>query len=835
MHIGNTLSIGTYFSGGGAPFYVSQAGTGVGTQADPFGPTEFETALGDGTITSGATVKFNKGDTVELGSIDVSTANLTFDAYGTGADPIITGSEDISGLTWTDGGSGLYSASLATEPKWLFLDGVASKWAQSAYISITGRPSSTVIQANSATINAMSSIIGAKVRIIENPWIMSFEYTVTAYDPGTGNITLDRTIIGAGVGKTFALMDQLQFLTGNNQWYYDNATTTIYYKSASNPSTLDLRASVHNRGFDLNAPGITINNLAFQHYQEGAIASDDGDSSGVTISNCTITDCREYGIFVVGCDDYTISGCDILRCGNGIARTGDNWSVTNNTITTIGMDLNYPFPVGTYQSRGNGVLLWGANNTISGNTISNLAYCGTLTTGFDDIIEQNEFYDFCKRFDDGAAIYTAGVGSSVTTNSGAQIRNNYIHDAGGINDVAGIYIDNYTTSYTLTSNIITGVPLAGIYCNWSTTHTALITNIVYDCPVLVEFHENTTQALYPDNEGCVMTGNIFVAKDNTQVPVELESFNSDANFSPFSNGGSCDNNRYIIPYGTIVAQTRATAGGTATTHTLSSWRTHISGDAAAESIENLYSYTTADNAGLEILVDVNFTGNESTVPVGSDYVNPDGDVISQNVIPAYYAAVSTSTVSTPERTTIFLDNFTGASGNITGHTPDTGSAWTVTTGTISLNGSGKCIASVAGEMYQDTGDSDTKIEVTGQVSSQPAGINLLMRYTDVNKYILVQLFITSPSTSSRVILYNRTGGVSTSMIQPTFTAVINTDYKLTAHLVGNRMRVYINDVQYIDYTDSDNNDIGINNPTGTKHGVRVPTVGIYDKVTIYEP
>lgn len=55
-----SIEAGLSSSQGVPGYYVSEDGNGVGTQADPFGPSEFEAALAS--IPSGSSIFFNKGD-----------------------------------------------------------------------------------------------------------------------------------------------------------------------------------------------------------------------------------------------------------------------------------------------------------------------------------------------------------------------------------------------------------------------------------------------------------------------------------------------------------------------------------------------------------------------------------------------------------------------------------------------------------------------------------------------------------------------------------------------------------------------------------------------------
>lgn len=820
-------------------YFVADDGTGDGlSQANPMSTADFITL--SASLAVGDVVHFKRGDTFELGELTLNAANLTLSAYGTGDDPVITGSTSIAGLSWSNVGN-VWSAAIGSVPKWIFKDGVASKWAQTDWFLVSSKPAADTIRVSAGTrtiINAMSSIVGAKLRVIEDVWIMSYEYEVIAYNSTNGDIQVDRALTGTVASNApFALFDQQQFLTEANEWWYDSVGGNIYYYSTVNPNTLNIRASIYDEAFNLTADNITIDKLKITNYYFAGINGGTTASNNARIQFCQIVHNKYYAVYAVDCNGYKILSNTIQFGTNGIARTGDNWLISHNTINSFGQDANYPLPIGSYQSTGNGILLWGDNNIIRSNDMTNFSYCGILMTGFDCIVERNQISDFCKLFTDGGGVYTAGVGEVSTTNSGGYIYKNHIFGGAAGTVSMGVYIDNHTTGYTIEENVIYDIPYFGVLCNWDTEETTVINNVFRNCLVSTKFRNDTTRSpLYANNVRNIVTGNVFAAGQDSQRGVEIESYNNDANFDPFSGtGGTIDNNHYLFPYNTNsnIAQARATANGTPTAYTLATWRTKTGDEANSNAIVNLYPYTTEANADDEVLLSINTTESTIVVGIGANYTDEEGTVTTSRTIPDFFAAVSVSQVDRSEL--VFQDTFTGGAGNITGHTPELGSAWTVEFGTISLDGAGRVGASVTGEMYQTLASSDVIIDATGRVTSTPFTLTILLRYTNINNWIGAQLFITTVAEDSRVILTNRVSGTSTSILQVDPGApVANTDYKVTAILVGNNIRIYVDDVLWLNYTDTLNANIGANNPTGLKHGLRVPTGVNYTLCEMYE-
>lgn len=179
------------------------------------------------------------------------------------------------------------------------------------------------------------------------------------------------------------------------------------------------------------------------------------------------------------------------------------------------------------------------------------------------------------------------------------------------------------------------------------------------------------------------------------------------------------------------------------------------------------------------------------------------------------------------------DTFDGSSGSVASHTPNIGGAWTVRSGTVTINGSGRLVASVTGNITQTTTESDVDSAVLGRITTTNNAINLIFRYTDENNYIQVQFVVNGASSS--LILFNRVAGVNnniTSVVPLATNYAINVDHRLKVLLVANRIQVWIGDTLEMDYTDSDNNDIAVNNPTGVIHGLRVTTVASIATITM---
>ena len=122
-----------------AAYYLSAssgADTNNGSQASPWKTLSRLSTAG---LQAGDTVYLRRGDIwYETLTVPASgtgdTTRITFDAYGTGARPVITAKGLIAGATtagsWTDRGSNVWSMSLTHDPRRVWLSGTEYPKAQ---------------------------------------------------------------------------------------------------------------------------------------------------------------------------------------------------------------------------------------------------------------------------------------------------------------------------------------------------------------------------------------------------------------------------------------------------------------------------------------------------------------------------------------------------------------------------------------------------------------------------------------------------------------------------------------------------------------------------------
>lgn len=156
--------------------------------------------------------------------------------------------------------------------------------------------------------------------------------------------------------------------------------------------------------------------------------------------------------------------------------------------------------------------------------------------------------------------------------------------------------------------------------------------------------------------------------------------------------------------------------------------------------------------------------------------------------------------------------------NLTAHTMNTGSGWTL--GTISSQGTARCVISAnqadfttsdgAAWAWAETNNSD--VTIIGDfltTDNFPAGSNgLVGRVTDANNLWIAEL-VTPETNLLRITEVN--GGTATVRATTAFTSVTNTFYRMVFAMSGTTLTAYVNGTT-VTYTSS-------LFQTNTKHGI----------------
>src|SRR5690606_42101383 len=285
-------------------------------------------------------------------------------------------------------GDGIYSTPFASKPKWILINDVLAKQAETSWIGVTDKPSGNQLSFNSSAISQYSSIIGASLVAEDRPFSYSLEHIVINYSSGT--LTLDSDITYSESGR-FKLFGLLEFIASNNEWAYEDGR--LYVKTPSNPSGLNIRKIDYDIGLNNSGNGFQIDGIHFQNYYQHGIKN---TGNNFLLQNFKTNNIRDSAIFIPNQKTGVIIRNGIIEDvgNNGIQLSSPiNCLIQNIEINRIGKGENIgwqTYPVlfnGSNTSTGEGCgirfqldfdddSLYGQNITISNNRISNTAYNG---------------------------------------------------------------------------------------------------------------------------------------------------------------------------------------------------------------------------------------------------------------------------------------------------------------------------------------------------------------------------------------------------------------------------------------------------------------------------
>lgn len=637
-------------------YYISEDGTGDGTIAGTPAPLSI---LLSAQLISGDEIFFNRGDVFHINELDIHNINnVSVNAFGSGADPILDGASTKTG--WVNNGDGTYYTSQAEEPKAVWINGVVAKLAESPWYQITAASSTTVRRISAATLAGLSTIVGAKIIFKEFDFRATELHTATGENDGTGDVTFTPALATgyAAAGMALKFLNQAQFLTDEGDWYYDDAAERLYIKTVSSPT--DVKIATENDGIHIsNVNVISMSDIDFRNYYRNAINV--FSANDMTLDNLNFDECRGTAVRIQGTSsNVTISDSNFEDLGlRGIEHAGvSTLNILRNTFDDIGIQGNIGFPYDQNHTGGTAVTIMvnstGLTSSVSTNVtvdqcvMTDLGYQGIHHWGSNFTFKRNRIDNFDLKWNDGGAIHTIyrTVLSSATQNGLIEdnIISNGVGNAEGTDHTAfaeGIYIDNGCNNITIDNNTVYNISDAGILANWDTKITTITNNNVLGCDIYqVWLRQDTDVAdspVWPNNNGNIVTGNILATRSNTSRCVNAASLNGITTYNPFSSGGNSDNNRYVNPYGVNINSYNASA--TVTNYTLATWRTKMGLDAASSERTNYITFSSDANADEEVKVEINYTDASVNFNVPAGYSDYAGNAFSNPVSIAPYSSL----------------------------------------------------------------------------------------------------------------------------------------------------------------------------------------------------
>jgi parallel beta-helix repeat protein len=525
------------------------------------------------TLAPGDTVLFKRGDvfygTIIMNKSGSSSAPIVLTAYGTGADPVISGFTTASG--WSLVATGVYESSAitaaGTEVNMVTIDGVPYAMgrfpnedsANAGYLTLEQRNYNLITDNNKAYD---ASWIGSTI-VVRTDHSAIDQGTITGI---TGNtITVDANEVDnwqyntTQAGYGYFLENNQNTLDRYGEWYYNPTTKKlrVYFGTADNPTSHIINVSTVDSLLEPRNNYFVVRDLRFTGANHTAIWNDWAGNTDLKFINCTITNNGKDGIMLAGKTNITIDSCTFDHNNTNAISIGYhdvNCVVTNCDITNSGifrgmlkLDEVRRSGFGIFHSSLPGALGLTAKN----NYILKTGYIGIFFAGDNSLIKNNYIDSACYWMDDGAGIYTGNYtpsGQTPVVNTNNQIRYNVVTNsvgaplgAGGVNNMAhGYYCDDNTNHIQVVGNTAANCGYSGMFVH-NTNNYLLDSNT---------FYNNKAAQLYFQDDGLggvlqsgTITHNKLFSKTASQNILYMQS--ADNNFFTF---GTFNNNYYDRPF-----------------------------------------------------------------------------------------------------------------------------------------------------------------------------------------------------------------------------------------------------------------------------------------------
>jgi hypothetical protein len=635
-------------------YYVSNSGNDSNNGTDP--STAWKTLDKVNSFNEfmpGDKILFKKGDTF-YGTITVSNSGssgspITYGAYGTGANPVITGFTTVS--SWTNLGSNIWESSSAVSSlstcNVVVINGVNTamgRYPNSGYLTYESYSGNTSITSSSLT--GTPNWTGAEVVI------KKFRY-VTERHPITSHSGSKLTYSGGGSdgqsGWGFFIQNDVRTLDQQNEWYYNTYTRKIQVYSISMPTNVTV-ASLSNLFSASGKSYIVVEGIDFTGANSSAF--DLSGFSHSTVQNCTI----DFNYNAINGNQVGSPSTNLLFQNNIINHSNNSGFHLPDEFGGTIISGNLINNSGLLGMGGSGQSMWGIDLTgdnylVENNEVDTTAYVGIGFNGSNCVITQNLVNYFCYITDDGGGIYTGNPQTGVVISNNIVLNGIGADDGTGSNNngkASGIYCDDNSSGMSILNNSIANIIHGGIFIH-NGKEIKIRGNTTFNCGVGL-LVDNDNAASY--TTGMSINANFLVASTiGTEYTPQNQICNwfktSHTSGNDIANFGTADSNYYARPINdnsTIIGTIYGVADNY---YSLSTWKTYSGKDAHSNkspilitnSQDLLFAFnstkstkTISLNASYVDLTGKNYNGSVSLEPFTSKVLIKNGAVL-QNQLP----------------------------------------------------------------------------------------------------------------------------------------------------------------------------------------------------------
>lgn len=538
-------------------YYVSNTGSDSNDGLTTATSWQTLSKVNSSTFNAGDSILLKRGDSwnerLNIASSGSAGNHIVVSAYGTGANPVITGFQTLTGFVNTSGNIWTVIAPNAVSNlNTVVIDGrIRAKGrypntsaANGGYLTFQ---SGTQYSITSSGLTGTPNYTGKECVVRTAVYVLDI---ARVSSQSTSTINFDRPLTynsnGTG-GNGFFFQNDSSFLDVANEWSCDSTTKRFQVYSTTDPSgqvkisTIDTLVYLNAKNYitfdNLSLTGAnkvafqfdTLHNITVQNCSinyTGSIASSAQNGNHITFSNDSIQNSLSNAIFW---DKFT----------NSISIDSLNGTVQNcyikNTGLLAGMGLSG-------NSKYNGIVAVGRRLTVKNNTVDSTGYYGIFFRCDSSLVKNNYVTNFCLVKNDGGGIGTA-AGSSYpdgltngTVISGNIVINGGYPSAGTYVDhpSACIYLDNYAKNVTVDSNFIYNGIITAFELNQGDSNT-IINNVMAN--------GNGAVATIAGNNTFITNGNTF--KNNQVYSSSSSVYTLERTFG--TNIGNSDSNYYSRP------------------------------------------------------------------------------------------------------------------------------------------------------------------------------------------------------------------------------------------------------------------------------------------------